>query len=180
VSFVGLEGGVPDAPALDRDPLTGVPVIPSETSVVQGLIDDAPDLLEEAISLLKDLSKFTSEENRTAVADILKNVDAATERLDLALSNVDQITQDISKGVDQIASFTGRLDSVADKAELALGTADRALARFEAFGETGLPQVSAVTADVSRLVEALRRLVNQIERDPARFLLGNRTPEYSR
>jgi phospholipid/cholesterol/gamma-HCH transport system substrate-binding protein len=180
VSFVGLEGGVPDAPALDRDPLTGVPVIPSETSVVQGLIDDAPDLLEEAISLLKDLSKFTSEENRTAVADILKNVDAATERLDVALSNVDQITQDISKGVDQIASFTGRLDSVADKAELALGTADRALARFEAFGETGLPQVSAVTADVSRLVEALRRLVNQIERDPARFLLGNRTPEYSR
>ena len=180
VSFVGLEGGVPDAPALDRDPLTGVPVIPSETSVVQGLIDDAPDLLEEAISLLKDLSKFTSEENRTAVADILKNVDAATERLDVALSNVDQITQDISEGVDQIASFTGRLDSVADKAEVALGTADRALARFEAFGETGLPQVSAVTADVSRLVEALRRLVNQIERDPARFLLGNRTPEYSR
>jgi phospholipid/cholesterol/gamma-HCH transport system substrate-binding protein len=180
VSFVGLEGGVPDAPALDRDPLTGVPVIPSETSVVQGLIDDAPDLLEEAISLLKDLSKFTSEENRTAVADILKNVDAATERLDVALSNVDQITQDISEGVDQIASFTGRLDSVADKAEVALGTADRALARFEAFGETGLPQVSAVTEDVSRLVEALRRLVNQIERDPARFLLGNRTPEYSR
>ncbi len=180
VSFVGLEGGVPDAPALDRDPLTGVPVIPSETSVVQGLIDDAPDLLEEAISLLKDLSKFTSEENRTAVADILKNVDAATERLDVALSNVDQITQDISKGVDQIASFTGRLDSVADKAELALGTADRALARFEAFGEIGLPQVTGVTADVSRLVEALRRLVNQIERDPARFLLGNRTPEYSR
>jgi phospholipid/cholesterol/gamma-HCH transport system substrate-binding protein len=54
------------------------------------------------------------------------------------------------------------------------------LARFEAFGETGLPQVTDVTADVSRLVEALRRLVNQIERDPARFLLGNRTPEYSR
>lgn len=180
VSFVGLEGGVPDAPALDRDPLTGVPVIPSETSVVQGLIEDAPDLLEEAISLLKDLGKFTSEENRKAVADILKNVDAATERLDVALANVDQITQDISKGVDQIASFTGRLDSVADKAELALGTADRALARFEAFGATGLPQVTDVTADVSRLVEALRRLVNQIERDPARFLLGNRTPEYSR
>lgn len=180
VSFVGLEGGQPDAPPLERDPETGVQVIPSEPSVVQGLIEGAPDLLEEAISLLKDLGKFTSEENRTAVADILKNVDAATERLDVALSNVDQITQDISKGVDQIASFTGRLDSVADKAEQALGTADSALARFEAFGATGLPQVTDVTADVSRLVEALRRLVSQIERDPARFLLGNRTPEYSR
>ncbi len=98
VSFVGLEGGQPDGERLERDPETGYPVIPSEPSVVEGLIEDAPDLLNEAIALLRDIKAFTSDENRAAVARILKNVDGATAKLDTAIDDVTRITADVSTG----------------------------------------------------------------------------------
>lgn len=178
-SFVGLEGGLSSAPLLERDPLTGVPLIPSEVSVVQGLLDDAPDLLEEAIALLKDLSAFTGEENRESVARILKNVDEATGRLDAAMTDFAEITDSVSIAVEKIAGFTERLETVADNADAALLTANHALESVDRFSSTGLPKLSEATVEAGQLIEALTRLVSRIERDPARFFLGNRTPEYS-
>lgn len=180
VSFVGLEGGQPDAPRLEIDPEAGVAIIPSKPSVVQGLIDNAPDLLEEAISLLRDLSKFTSDENRESVASILKNVDSATGRLDTAIDDITRITQDVSVAVKQIADFSDRLDSVANNANAVLETAQGTLRGFEAFTADGLPRITATASEAERLIDSLRRLSAQIERDPARFFLGNRTPEYTR
>lgn len=180
VSFVGLEGGAFDADRLPRDPDTGVPEIPSEASVVQGLIEDAPDLLREATGLLKDLSAFADEANRKSVANILSNVDVATARLDDALTDFADLTENVSTGVEQITAFTARLDKVADRAEATLASAEAVLSRANTFGETGLPQITDAAAETSRLIEALRRVTAQIERDPGRFFLGNRTPEYSR
>jgi phospholipid/cholesterol/gamma-HCH transport system substrate-binding protein len=180
VSFVSLEGGKPDAPRLNIDPGAGVAIIPSKPSVVQDLIENAPDLLAEAIALLRDLSTFTSEENRKSVASILKNVDSATGRLDTAITDITRITQDVSAAVKQIAAFSGRLDSVADNANAALATADSTLQGFESFSAKGLPRITATASEAERLIASLRRLSAQIERDPARFFLGNRTPEYAR
>lgn len=179
VSFVALEGGRADADRLQADPLTGVRVIPSEASVVQGLIEDAPDLLEEAIALMKDLRGFTSDENLQSITSILKNVDEATGRLDEALTDFSEISDSISVAAKQIATFTGRLEGVADSADAALVTANRAMEDVGRFTGTTLPQVTDATTDARRLIEALTRLVARIDRDPARFFLGNRTPEYN-
>lgn len=179
VSFVSLAGGLSVAPLLEPDPLTGVPVIPSEVSAVQGLIEDAPDLLKEAIALLKDLSAFTTDENRESVANILKNVDQATGRLDEALTNFAEISDRLSVATDKITDFTTRLETVADNADAALVTANRALRNIDRYSETGLPKLSQATTDAGELMDALTGLVKRIERDPARFLLGNRTPEYN-
>jgi len=179
VSFVGLEGGRADAELLPRDPFTGVPLIPSESSVVQGLIEDAPDLLEEAISLLKNLRSFASDENQQSVTSILKNVDVTTARLDAALTDFAEITDNVAKATGQIAEFTARLDSVADKADTALETANNALAGVNSFVASALPQVTDVSTASKRLIETIARLAARIDRDPARFFLGNRTPEYN-
>jgi len=208
VSFVGLEGGRVDAPPLQRDPLTGIRLIPSKVSVVQGLIQDAPDLLAEAISLLRELRQFTSDDNRDSLGNILANVDDATARLDDALTDFATITDEVSKGVAQIAAFTERLDAVAANADAALATADGAFVQIteftnrldsladgadavlatangamqgiDGFSRTALPAVTTTIEDAGRLVASISRLVANIERDPARFFLGNRTPEYSR
>ncbi len=179
VSFVALNGGFPGAQQLQPDPLTGLRVIPSEASVVQGLIEDAPDLLQEAIALMKDLRAFTSDENLQSLTKILDNVELATAKLDKALTDFSQITENVAKAADRIASFTGRLDEVASKAELALATANRTLGTIDEFATTALPQVAQTTTEAKRLIESVTRLVQRIDRDPARFFLGNRTPEYN-
>ncbi|MDT8855435.1 MlaD family protein [Paracoccaceae bacterium Fryx2] len=180
VAFIGLEGGAADAPRYDIDPETGVALIPSKTTVVQGLIEDAPDLLREAISLLRDLGQFTGPENREKVANILTNVEVATGRLDEALTDLATTSDSFVTGVDQISSFATRLDGVAAKADTALVTANRTLQGLDSFTREGLPRITALSTEAGRLVAALASLTARIERDPARFLLGNRAPEYTR
>lgn len=255
VSFVGLEGGTPDAARLEIDPFAGVPVIPSKPSVLQGVIQTAPDLLNEAIKLLRDLTKFTTDENRQAFTNILKNAEQASQKLDKAMDDVsrvadaagkvgDEISQfadrlnnlannvdgtvttarqaieDASKRIDKLATGTDgtvadakqaladlrtRVNTVADNADAALisaketvkalsaridalaANADTAIVSvrdsmkgFENFSRTGLPRITALSTDASRMVDSITRLVAQISRDPARFFLGNRTPEYNR
>jgi phospholipid/cholesterol/gamma-HCH transport system substrate-binding protein len=82
--------------------------------------------------------------------------------------------------VQQIAEFSHRLDSVADNANSVLATANSTLEGFQAFSAQGLPRITSTASEAERLIASLRRLSAQIERDPARFFLGNRTPEYTR
>jgi phospholipid/cholesterol/gamma-HCH transport system substrate-binding protein len=180
VSFVSLEGGKQDAPRLEIDADAGVAIIPSKPSVVQDLIDNAPELLTEATSVLRDLRTFTTDDNRQAVASILRNMDSASARLDTAITDVTRISKDVAEAVQQIAEFSHRLDSVADNANSVLATANSTLEGFQAFSAQGLPRITSTASEAERLIASLRRLSAQIERDPARFFLGNRTPEYTR
>ena len=195
VAYVGLEAGSPDALPLMRKSDEIVPVIRSENSVVQGLIEDAPDLLSEAISLLRDLGEFTSDENRTRVSSILENVDLATARLNSAMDDLTKTSTSISKAADEVAQFTAQLAPIAVKVDTTVSSintvaSDRlpvlvdqvqaTLASLRGFTDTGLPEFTALAGDARRLADDLRGLVSRIERDPARFFLGNRSPEYLR
>ena len=127
VSFVALSGGSPNAPLLTAVSPEPVPVIESERSVVQGLIADAPDLLSEALILLRGLSEFTGPENRDAVAGILRNAEGASGRLDEALTDFSEISQTVAAATEQITLFTGRLDAIGANTDAVLVTADDTL-----------------------------------------------------
>lgn len=127
VSFVSLSGGSPEAPLLAAVSPEAVPVIASERSVVQGLIADAPDLLAEALILLRSLSEFTGPENRDAVAGILRNAEGASGRLDEALTDFSETSQTVAAATEQITLFTGRLDAIGANTDAVLVTADDTL-----------------------------------------------------
>ena len=127
VSFVSLASGPPNAPPLEVDPVTGRRVIKSEPSVLDSLIEGAPELLREATDLLRQLSGIASPENKERVADILGNVQTASGGLEKAMSDFSAISTTVREGVDQISAFTGRLDGIATQAETTLKTADATL-----------------------------------------------------
>ena len=127
VSFVSLSGGTPEAALLAEESPLAVPMIPSERSVVQELIADAPDLLSEALVLLRGLTEFTGPENRDAVAGILRNVENASGRLDAALTDFSDISQTVAAATEQITLFTGRLDTIGANTDAVLVTADDTL-----------------------------------------------------
>jgi len=124
VSFVALEGGSPDSPRLTRQNGAPLPVITVELTNVQGLIQDAPDLLSEAIDLLRELSRFTTEENRASVAGIIGNIESTTGRLDAVMTNLTETSADISVAADRIAQFADTLGPIAVKMDAALTSAN--------------------------------------------------------
>jgi phospholipid/cholesterol/gamma-HCH transport system substrate-binding protein len=193
VSFVALEGGSPMSDPLQAIPPAPVPVIASKPSVVQELTDAAPDLLKEAIALIEDIRKFTTPENREAIAAILKNVESVTDRVDSLATRAERLV---------IAAETtlGRADAALTEAEAAFASADGVIKNdipglveglkatvadvgdtaeeLKAFARSALPQYRDLAADARKVIASIGAVADRIGRDPSRFLLGTQTPEY--
>ncbi|WP_372674906.1 MlaD family protein [Aquicoccus sp.] len=195
VAFVALEGGSARAPRLEAVPPADVPVIASRPSVLQDLIADAPNLLAEAILLMRDIRTFTTPENGAAITQILKNVEDATLRIDAMASRTEafmaraEITLARADAtlVDAQGAFAVANTVIADdipgivrRLETAVDTLGRSAAGFETFSRNGLPQFGALATEARALVANINALTNRIAGDPGRFLLGDQAPSYRR
>lgn len=193
VSFVALEGGQAASERLVVVPPADVPVIPSEPSVVQGLITDAPDLLAEAIALMEDIRGFTTPDNREAIAEILQNIESATARIDSMAARTDTVMAKAeatltraNAALEQAEKAFANANTVIDAdipdlmAALKATMADvsRTAESLADFSTTGLPRFSALAQEARTMVGSIRALSDRISGDPARFLLGNQTPAY--
>ena len=84
--------------AAARHAAGGVPVIQGERSVVQSLTEDAPDLLQESIKLVREFQKIVGSENQAKVTGILGNIEAASGKLEQALADFSAISKTVSRG----------------------------------------------------------------------------------
>lgn len=132
VSFVALAGGDANAPRLTRVPPDDVAVIPSEPSVVQGLMDDLPDLLAKAATLIEQVSSFTNPENQEAVTSILANLDAATARLDALSLRAEEVLDTAQKSLGTAETTLTSIRSAFDSAQVTLAHADETLVAAQA------------------------------------------------
>lgn len=194
VAYISLSGGTPGAPELTAAD-GGLPIIPSRRSTVQALVEDAPDLLSEASTLLAQIQSLTGPENQAYVSNILRNLDASSGRLDEALGAVSEITATLRDATGQITRFTNRLDGIGadvtttltqtddalsaatrafDSADAALISAQSAIEAAEATfrqSETLLREQGPLIADqVSRTVERADRAIDDLHRRAARLL----------
>ncbi|KIN74563.1 MCE family protein [Sulfitobacter guttiformis] len=127
VSYISLSGGTPTAAPLVAN-AQGLLTIPSRRSTVQTLVEDAPDLLIEATKLLQQFQALTGPENQAHVANILRNIDTSSGKLDQALGDFSDITGTVREATAQITVFTQRLDRIGASVVTTLDQADTALA----------------------------------------------------
>ncbi len=107
--------------------------------------------------------------------------------------DVGKVVEDIRNAANQVATtvtkVTDRLDeisadilSASQSASELLGTIDGIVQdnrrQLSDFLRVGLPQFTRFIEESQRLVVSLDRLVDRVERDPARFLLGTQASEF--
>jgi len=126
VAFISLSGGTLSAPPLVADE-NGWLIIPSRRSTVQSLVEDAPNLLEEATELLEQFQVLTGPENQAYVSNILRNLDRSSGRLDQALNDFSEISGTVRDATAQISGFTDRLDAIGASVTTTLEQADSTL-----------------------------------------------------
>ena len=61
-----------------------------------------------------------------------------------------------------------------------MADARAAIGNVNDFAAKGLPQYTVIGENGARLIQDISKLVARIERDPTRFFLSNRTPEYNK
>jgi phospholipid/cholesterol/gamma-HCH transport system substrate-binding protein len=175
----------------------------SATSPLEKLATKLPNLLDQASAVANRLNVMLSDDNQKAFTQAIQNLQQLTVSLNEATKNVpatvnaaqlamqklgnasDQFdklgaqlqgtatslqgnmqhtTQDVSKAAQNFASTANQLTAMLEENR----------APLKQFTGSALYQATQLVTDLRQLVASMTRIAQQIERDPARFLLGDR------
>jgi paraquat-inducible protein B len=188
LNLVGAEDGYPE-----------VPTIPSTMEQLeQTLVDvtqQVPELLRNVNTLLAQVSAGLGEDG--AVQKILDDLAAFTTSLNAATPRLDQLVENASEAVAAVRSSAAATNDIllANQEEIGAGleeleatlAAVRRMADqvnlviaenrdgLQDFTSGGLYEITGLAQDAQRMVDQITRVAEDLERDPTRFLFGDRT-----
>jgi paraquat-inducible protein B len=181
-------------------PYPQLPTVPSPTQQIMASVDvaaqDLPTLIKEATAVLDRLRAFLSPENEAAVNALLENAAAAMKTLAADAQSLRPLIGEADSALVSAGQLTTRLNSVVqDNREDIRGTlrnfreAAAAVAKLmdqlnqvvatnrlpiRNFTEGTLPDLTALIIDARTTVNKATAVLDSIERNPTRFLFGNR------
>lgn len=160
VSFVGISPGSPDAPLLERDSGGAVPEIEAGRSTLQSLSDDAPRLLDEALTIMEGLSGLVTEENSSRIERTLTNIEEASNNFAAALEDFSTVTSSVSDFARQIDSFNATLEELTGALSGVLATADDTLVSVGTLAEDSRGSLEVL----NETLNSTRALMTEAER----------------
>jgi paraquat-inducible protein B len=199
--FVNLDfrKGAPARLVGGAQPYPEIPTVPSELEQLQQTAGDVAAQLPSVISKLNDiLGRIGTDLQATSgnfqqivasVADIanrvkergpvfdkiLENADSATGEVRHTAATLDQILQTnqdaIGSLIDEWTVTAGSVRRMADQINVTIAENREGLRDFT---ENGLYEYTGLAQDAQRMVDQFTRVGEQIERDPAGFLFGDR------
>lgn len=105
---------------------------------------------------------------------VLADIRTASDRIGNAAARV---ADDLPAITSDINALIARADSVVKQVQ---DTVTASSPGIRTFTSSGLNELTSLSGEARGLVRTLRQLVRRLERDPARFLLDDRVPEYRR
>ena len=163
----------------------GLPRIPMQESLLQGLSDNGSEALRQARELLSNLNQLLDGENRRRLSATLAHLEATTQnaretteqlrrvltaenvqRLEATLANAEKSTAQAAPFFAEARGLVARLQAVSDKLDVALG--DPAAARSSGL----LPRVDELTAELTKSSRQLGRVLQMLEDSPQSLLFG--------
>jgi paraquat-inducible protein B len=197
--FVNLDF-YPDAPVRlmgGDEPYPEIPTIPSGFEQLQQSAGDVatrlPALLDQLNGLLGELNQSldqTSGDFGSIVGDvavIAQEIRASTPEV---VARTEKATEDLGRAAEALEDIlqTNRdaIGAMIDEWTVAASAARRTAAEVEQlvaenrqglrdFTQRGLYEYTGLAQDAQRLVDQINRISEELERDPARFLFGDRT-----
>jgi phospholipid/cholesterol/gamma-HCH transport system substrate-binding protein len=203
VSTIQLQGGTTEAPTLTAQAGEEYPVIKARRSSLEQLYARAPQLLAKLIQAADNLNNVLGPENQKALAASLGNIQQLTgsaaahsKQFGEAIDNADTAMAALGKFLTDVDQSYSSRNGLKDQVSVALSDYDK-LAKglldtnhqiqltvqdarpvVQKFGDQTLAQVSDLIADARHFLAGLTRLADSIERDPQRFLFGDRREGY--
>lgn len=165
VSYVGISAGEVREPLLRDVSDLAIPQIEAGRSMLQSLSEDAPELVNEVLNVVKDLRRLISDENVSRVDNILANLDRASEGFAQSLDDFTVVAGSISAFAIEISNFNVMLEGVTSKAETLFATADDMLISIKELAEESQTTVATGTKTLEQTTETLAKAETFIEKD---------------
>lgn len=191
IAHIELTGGSRDAPRLEAArPGEEYPVIRADPSLLVRLDASVTTLLTNLNLSSERVNALLEDDNRGAFKELLANlhvlsrtfaarsatIDTGLVNASKAMENTARVTAELSQLVERIRKSADAFDRMAGEGARAGAAASSAIegARAEGrqfAGET-LPEVRALLAELRELSGSLRRLGDEIERNPSVLIYG--------
>ena len=184
VAFVNIKGGSPGSPILVARPGETHPVIASGPSLLLRLEDGVTGLIDRLTAAAGNLEELTNEHNRLAVASILQDFAHVSEILDFRVEELDTLITSSAEFFERSAGASRRFPELIDTLEAALASLERATDEATRVGEdvrsgahSGRGELAVTAAELREVLARLDRVLATVEREPASFVYGRKTPE---
>jgi phospholipid/cholesterol/gamma-HCH transport system substrate-binding protein len=204
IYYIEISGGTREAPPLARQEGQQNPVIASKPSQFASLFASAPEVMNRVIQVADRLSQLLDDKNRANIALTLANVEQVSEvavrdadKVDAILDDVKATTTDfrkttmpalnvalldVQKTLASANAIIGDLGPTAKLLNNATGHLDAMIQEnrpgLKDFTQGGFNDLRALISDARVLVAGLTRVAAEIERDPTRFLFGEKREGY--
>lgn len=200
VLYVLLTGGSEGSMMMPQTTERPFPIIQARPGKFAAILASAPELLQAATQLVKQVQLLFDDQNRAAVATTLDNfskLSAALADNREGLGNLvttgtaaaEEIRKLAAELKGQIGTITGAtvaaqqdlhnvseaFSGAADEIQALVSTNQRPISDFT---NGGLYEASQLLVELRLFVDTMQRIAVQFERDPARFLFGDRQKGY--
>lgn len=183
ISEIQLSGAVEGASDLtETASADGCPVIPASASVLDTVLNSAPELIDRIQRLTERMAELLSDENQNSISDILENIEKSTSTLAARAPDLADAVADASAAAKQAGIAAERWGEVADttdkiltenagpamrELQSAIQSIEGAAANLDsAIGDArpGLQNFSKSTLpEADRLVRDLRQLTDSLD-----------------
>jgi phospholipid/cholesterol/gamma-HCH transport system substrate-binding protein len=186
-SYIELSGGTQASPPLEPKEPGEIPVIQSESSGLQTLVEDAPKLLGKLNKLADSANEVLSPENAKELSESIKHLRGLAAQLDAlgpdarqTVANINGLTGDLHKQLPQILDSlkqdTNAIRGAAEGFGKVAGDLDGVIgdnrASIHDFAGNGLSEITTLVGNLKRLTDTLNRVADRLDRDPQRYLFG--------
>jgi len=132
--------------------------------------EDIGGILTDLRAAANSFASTFSDQSGGVIGDLRRAATTFTNTVEVASQNIEAISGEVLTASRSAASFAGTLDNVVSGNER----------QISEFLRLGLPEFLRFTEEARSLTVNLERLVNKIERDPGRFLLGTQNSRFRR
>jgi phospholipid/cholesterol/gamma-HCH transport system substrate-binding protein len=179
VSFVEIAGGTAKSPLLVAREDQRYPVIRTKQSTFAELQQSAPQVIAKLNVTASRLNDLLSDNNRSAVAHLLANLDETSQVIARRSADIDATIANANKAMAHLTDASNNLRPALDKVDLTVQKYGKVADDADAFiNGDGLAQLSDLIGEMRRLVANLTQASDQLNRQPTKLLFGDRHKGY--
>jgi phospholipid/cholesterol/gamma-HCH transport system substrate-binding protein len=193
---VEITPGSKDAPLIEIKDNQRYAVIWSRESSLQQVVANVPQLLAKLTDLTDKLTIVVDDKNRAAFAATLDNLSRVTAAVAAHGGDVEHLLADGAAGAKELRKTIVSMNEAARKLDGVIAQTNGVIAQagdtirnvdglvkenrepLKEFTQNGLDELRQLVGQTQALVNTMTRTVDTIERDPSRFLYGDRREGY--
>jgi phospholipid/cholesterol/gamma-HCH transport system substrate-binding protein len=180
IAYVELTGGNQSSPLLKARPGEQFPVIRTGPSLLARLDTAVTSLLTSLNRASDNINAMLDEDNRLAFKHSLASIEAVTRTLAARTAAIDAAVTGAARTLEHSAEASAELTRLLERVGKSADAVEK-LANESTRAAAGVPdtlaETQALVADLRELSASLRRVSEQLERNPSALVFGRQPPK---